>query len=681
MRGIGLVRRAKLACSVGALAWALLCLTPVAARAALTWSQPLFLNAGMNFVSPGLDALSCPSAAECVAVDSVGREVSFDPSVPANWSAHAIDASRALVGVSCPAVSQCTAVDGSGTAVTFDPGSGDVAARQVIDPQAQAAAGEIGGQALTGVACPSTALCVAVDSGGQVVSFVPGSSSGTQIETLGNHALSVACPSSAQCSVLASPQPAIDGTVQGESLITVDPHSLAIQSTLALPETLALRLIACPTNGECVAAGYGDCSSTSCGQEGGTVSFDPETAAASAFTDRSSADFISLACAGAALCTAMDASGTATSFDPAVTGNLAQTQVDPLGDWPKGLNGAQIACPSISSCVLATWNAPAAITFAPQSLAAAAPVAIDDAAPIAAVSCPAVGECVGLANTQGRYTLPTGAGALLDPGSQSHADAYPLILGVVDGLVCPNRTQCTAVATQTDPALDNSEVVTFNPHRPPWRRRPAPLIPAGIRIDGGARVDGLACPAARQCTAVDSRGRELTFDPRRPRGRVMHAESATRLTGLACPTATQCTALDGHGNEVTFEPWTGAAITTRRIDGRGSPAGVACPSVRLCSAIDQRGRELTFDPRSRTRPIGQQIDRAALTSIACPSQSLCVAVDSAGDAVAGDPKNARRWALSPIPGATSLLAVSCPSTRVCIATDSIGQAFAASIGS
>jgi hypothetical protein len=69
------------------------------------------------------------------------------------------------------------------------------------------------------------------------------------------------------------------------------------------------------------------------------------------------------------------------------------------------------------------------------------------------------------------------------------------------------------------------------------------------------------------------------------------------LTAIACPSRVQCTAVDEKGREVTFEPTSRRSPSMRKIDTAG-PTSVACPSLVQCTAVDDRGREVTFAPAS-----------------------------------------------------------------------------------
>jgi hypothetical protein len=75
--------------------------------------------------------------------------------------------------------------------------------------------------------------------------------------------------------------------------------------------------------------------------------------------------------------------------------------------------------------------------------------------------------------------------------------------------------------------------------------------PAAIDHNGHQSLDGVACPSATQCIAIDDTGQQVTFDPASP-GAPSPTPTAidTNVAGVACPTATQCTTVDQSGQEV-----------------------------------------------------------------------------------------------------------------------------------
>jgi hypothetical protein len=107
-------------------------------------------------------------------VDNGGDvEVSTDPTGGAGaWVKADIDARNALAGVSCPTSDLCVAVDNSGNVVVSTGPTGGTAAWDVADADP--------GRVLTGVSCPTTRLCVAVDQEGNVLTSTnPGTGGAT----------------------------------------------------------------------------------------------------------------------------------------------------------------------------------------------------------------------------------------------------------------------------------------------------------------------------------------------------------------------------------------------------------------------------------------------------------------------------------------------------------------------
>jgi len=125
--------------------------------------------------------VSCPSASSCVAVDSAGNTItSTNPTGGAKaWTVRQVDLANksalslaGFSGISCPSPSFCVALDAAGNAVsstnptthmpvwTFD---------QIDAP----ISGPSSVSTLTGVSCPSTIFCVAVDYAGHAIVGTP----------------------------------------------------------------------------------------------------------------------------------------------------------------------------------------------------------------------------------------------------------------------------------------------------------------------------------------------------------------------------------------------------------------------------------------------------------------------------------------------------------------------------
>ena len=210
---------------------------PAAAHAAPAWSGARSL-AELN--PPGMAAVACPSATECVAVEGPPLpqaprtdEVNYNPAAPGGWSAYTVDRGSSATAVACNSSTSCTAVGSSGRAVTFNPRAPAGATAYTVDPghtlravacpsahQCTAVDG-VGGEvtfkpkavravtptrvdrsALSGVACPTTAVCVAADAGGKLVEGAPGKPWSVVSLSGADPPLVVACGSSSACVAL-----------------------------------------------------------------------------------------------------------------------------------------------------------------------------------------------------------------------------------------------------------------------------------------------------------------------------------------------------------------------------------------------------------------------------------------------------------------------------------------------
>jgi hypothetical protein len=103
-----------------------------------------------------LDDVSCPGVTLCVAIDTRGAAVAFNPRSKHSVKPTLIDTGHELTSISCPTTHRCVAVDGSGRALA---GS--------AKPSSWSATTLTGASALFAVDCPSATECVAVDAAGE----------------------------------------------------------------------------------------------------------------------------------------------------------------------------------------------------------------------------------------------------------------------------------------------------------------------------------------------------------------------------------------------------------------------------------------------------------------------------------------------------------------------------------
>jgi hypothetical protein len=413
--------------------------------------------------------------------------------------------------------------------------------------------------------------------------------------------------------------------------ITFDPAAPTMSTPVRIePDRVGLDNVSCPSTHLCQAF-------DGLGRE---LAFDPTTGVAdSAVTIGAPAYSSAVACPSTDQCTAVGWQGQEMTFDPTAPGIPTLYSIDKAALTPTALYAYMaLACPSASRCVAVDrWGDE--VTFDPVSPGTPTRVLIDDTAPQNAVACPTRSRCIVALQAVGHY-VPPGINEMVELGPASPAiplrSSSGIGPGVLDAIACPSQSQCTAVSRAVNcPAClvgQGGRVFTFNPGR-----LPTGSAVAALRIDS-ASLTGVACPSTSQCTAVDIRGRELTFNPRRPakpHGRKIDGSSG--LPALACPSRSQCTAVDNHGLEMTFDPLSPAMTSVARIDGRTSLSSLACPSSVQCTALDGDGREVTFDPLRPARLTTHRIDSGPLTGVACPTTRFCVTVDTTGNAIEGDP--------------------------------------------
>lgn len=632
------------------LAGAALLALPVAAQATPTWSGAHSL-AELN--APGMAAVACPSATECVAIEGPPLpqaprtdEVTYNPAAPSSWSAYTVDRGSSPTAIACVSITRCTAVGSGGRAVTFNPRAPSRATPSTVDA----------GHTLRAVACPSAGQCTAVDGTGGEVTFNPASSRGSRRSQIDGSAISaLACRTAVQCI-------AVDGFGRAT---TFDPATGTVSAIGELGDIYFAGL-SCPSSGECVATGVFNCVSSSIdcvpseAGNGREVTFDPATANSVLATASTSAQLYGVACPSATQCTAMDQGGQEVTFDPSNPGSASQVRVDSTGAGA-GPKPTAIACPSSVRCAIVDLISGAAISFNPRSPRGARPALIATGAANVGLACPSAANCTAVALIR-RSGEPGSSGAVvvLNGLSRQERASFKLASATPTAVACASQVQCTV----TD---SSGGVYTFNPGRPPAS------VNALRRIDRVA-VTAIACPSATECVTVDSRGNEIMFNPARAGGASTHQLGAGRLVGVACPSARQCTAVGSNGHEVTFAPGSPVHATGARIDGTGL-TGIACPSSVQCTAVDGRGQEVTFKPGAVRAVAPRRVDRSGLSGVACPAISVCVAADVHGGLVLGAPTSGKPWSAISLTGAQPPLVVACGSSSTCVALDDDGHEF------
>jgi hypothetical protein len=231
---------------------------------------------------------------------------------------------------------------------------------------------------------------------------------------------------------------------------------------------------------------------------------------------------------------------------------------------------------------------------------------------------------------------------------------------LAQAVACPSAAQCTAVDTQ-------GQEVTFDPR--------SPELPQPIKIDWGNALAAIACPSASQCTAVDNEGNQLTFDPAAPGAVSPSPASQVSLIGVACLSAIECVGVGNPQNTaVTFDPLAPTGWKTLAIEERDGLGAVSCPAATQCTATTY-GHEVTFNPQtggggSGLVPMGSEAEEP-LHGVACPSVTQCTVVAFGGDEITFDPSTPSGAKTSPL-GISDPWGVACPSAEQCTAVGQFG---------
>lgn len=316
---------------------------PAGAAPALGWSSPVQPAGAVR-----LTGVSCSSRSLCVAVGHGGVALaSTDPAAAGSWHQLTIPGGGELTGVSCPTGELCVAVDEAGKAFVSSSPATSSWLPVAID----------GTTALTGISCASTGLCVAVDHEGRaLVSTDPavGGGGGWHSSTIdsGTALTGVSCAPSGPCA-------AIDG--DGAEIVSADPADTGwSRREVAFSGLTAVSCYDTPR--ACVALDA----------DGETIAGVEPEAGAGATWSTTAVDALAsptgISCDPAALCVAVDGSGSSFASDDA-------SSVPPawpgIASTPAGLTG--VSCVAEGMCVAVGSGGQIVTAFTPVPSATTQP--------------------------------------------------------------------------------------------------------------------------------------------------------------------------------------------------------------------------------------------------------------------------------------------------------------------
>ncbi len=533
---------------------------------------------------------------------------------PLNWASPVraddqppFESPTAITGVSCPSTGLCVAVDGAGDVLnTTDPTGG--AGAWVTAPSVA--------EGFDGVSCPSTGLCVAVGGGDVATSTDPTGGTGawtvaslipaaSQIPNKPNRLDAVSCPSARLC---------VTTDEAGNVWTSTDPTEGASAWTKANvdgPEKI-LSGVSCPTESLCVAVdrGGGDVL-TSTNPTGG--------AGAWTVTEVDKHTLFDVSCSSETLCVATDSGGNVlTSTDPA----------GGAGAWsPTQVSGGliqHVSCASWGLCVALDGNEVITSMGPTKGAQAWTSAAIETTnkygglESLDSAACPAAGVCV-LTDSGSAVVTSTepmgGAGAWtitkLEVGFNSLQDVSCAPAGLCVGVDTAGN-----VVSSADPVGGPSA----------W---------SSAHVDGHP-LDGVSCPSSGLCVAIDENGDVVTSTE--PTGgpsawHVADVDGTTRLLGVSCASVSLCVAIDRSGDVVTStEPtggaraWHAASVADRELKG------VSCPSEQLC-VVSGGGHAIVSTDPAGGASAWITTSGEVFAGISCPTEKLCASTGIEVDSV------------------------------------------------
>jgi hypothetical protein len=258
---------------------------------------------------------------------------------------------------------------------------------------------------------------------------------------------------------------------------------------------------------------------------------------------------------------------------------------------------------------------------------------------------------------------------------------------VLNRVACTSATSCIAVGDSYNGTVETSLAEAWNGSS--WAIRTTPNV-TGQTVN---QLNGLACTAAADCTAVGYSGTNTGWSPLAeawngsswsiqavpsPGG-----SSFNPLNGISCTAATACTAV-GYG---FAERWNGTSWSVQAIARtKETLSSVSCVTATSCTAVGFYYKAAIETMAAETwngttwrevnPAISASYDSDGLSDVSCQNINACTAVGFYHNSVSGNRALVEiqqlRWhpEEAPVPSgaiATGLQTVSCPTAKACMA--------------
>ncbi len=604
----------------------------------------------------GASSVSCPTESSCFLVDNQGvieEDLNTNSQQASQWSQVGLDRTSPVSSIACSSPGNCVASSGpdlaTGSQVNTTSPSWSQGTLGYASTQTEST--------VNSIACPSSQLCVGVDSTGDVL-FSENPTQGASSYNIYDIDLStpinsVSCPNSTLC---------VAGDQRGNILVSSDPIGAASAwSSIYADPGHSIVSVSCPSTLLCIAID----------DEGNVLeSTDPTSQSPVGWSKfnldgANQPEFVT--CGSTTLCLIGDSYGNVISSTNPTGGASAWTVAGIDSQTPLIAGG----CTSQGSCVLADSRGR---VFANDSALSGSWVAgqLSGNTQITAFSCSQFNGCVAADNNSNEWLLSfsstqassstnheLSAFSAKTQNLESHVTTSSfwhipssLSSSPVTGLSCASSTLCAA---------GTSQGLAFIYSGTTWST-------ATTLTASGTAVDSIDCIASSsQCVGVDATGHEYTYSGSWSSATLISA--GVDLTSISCTSTSFCVATATNGDSYVYSTGAWSELT---VASGVDLTSISCTSTSFCVATATNGSEYTYSGLSWSPTT---IDPgSSLTSVSCPSTVFCGAVDSKGYFVEFNSGSWRSPVLIDGSGTLSLEAVSCPTSAFCGASDSIGDA-------
>ncbi len=464
--------------------------------------------------SGSLNSVFCLSATFCAAVNSSGdlyvANTEAKVKEESGWKKTDVDGSVALHGVACTSTASCIAVDNEGNVLNLTiNGSGEASvSKHDLD----------GSNDLTAVTCATELVCVAVDSKGNVlVSTNDGRIWNIQHSLAGVDLTSVSCPKLSLC---------VTADTSG-NITALIPFPVLPNHTQVIDSGNSVNAVSCiPNTLECVVA-----------DSKGNAFYSTNVSATTSATWKSWAGLTSpseaISCPTSTLCAFADGKaekgGGGNAYYATALGGTWKEAFAPV--W--GIDA--ISCPTSSFCL--AGQAEGFIHYSTSPASSEWKTVSVGSSAINAVDCLSASFCAIVDNT-GHVRVATTEGKVKEEKGWKSTDIDGT--SALHGIACTATTWCVAVDGEGH-VLD----LTIN------SSGEASVITKEDR-DGTNSLTAITC-SGETCVATDSKGNVFASANE---GESWGDEYAfgTDLSGVSCPLSTLCLATDTAGEVTAFEP-------------------------------------------------------------------------------------------------------------------------------